>query len=70
MKKEQKAPLNIGIIGHGPGGIIAGISLSRSGHKVTMFEVEKDIYGSSKSMNLSTLDKTKTYPIDIGSRGV
>ena len=67
MSKTNK-PLKIGIVGYGPGGIIAAISLSRSGHDVKMFE--RDNYGGARKMDLSTLDKTKTYPIDIGSRGI
>jgi 2-polyprenyl-6-methoxyphenol hydroxylase-like FAD-dependent oxidoreductase len=68
MSKIIPKPLKIGIVGYGPAGIIAAISLARNGHEVTMFE--RDNYGGERKMDLSTLDKTKTYPIDIGARGI
>jgi 2-polyprenyl-6-methoxyphenol hydroxylase-like FAD-dependent oxidoreductase len=60
--------MNIGIVGYGPAGIIAAISLHRSGHKVTMFE--RDEYTLENVGKPEMLDKSKTYPIDIGAKGI
>ena len=60
--------MNIGIVGYGPASIIAGISLNRSGHKISIFE--KDEYNLDHVGNPDKLDKTKTYPIDIGAKGI
>lgn len=55
--------LKIGIVGYGPAGIVAAISLSRNGHEVVMYEKES-------LEGLTEIAKTKTYPIDIGAKGL
>ena len=44
------------------------MSLSRAGHEVTIFE--RDFYDYTDSGNMDKWDKSKTYPIDIGAKGL
>lgn len=55
--------MNVAIVGYGPAGVIAAISLNRCGHKVTIFEK-----GTNES--IFEIDKSKCYPIDIGAKGL
>ena len=60
--------MKIGIVGYGPAGIISAIALTNSGHDVTIFE--RDNYTLDNVGKSEELDKTKTYPIDVGAKGL
>ena len=66
---DQKIKLmNIGIVGYGPAGIVAGMALKRRGHTITIFERDER-YDLRQAGDVNRLDRDKTYPIDIGAKG-
>jgi protoporphyrinogen oxidase len=53
--------LNIGIIGAGATGLVAGYELSKKGHKVTIFEGEDEFGGLVSTIKVGDVDLEKFY---------